>query len=266
MSLPTAQFDHLVVFVTDIEQASRDFTELGFQVTPGGSHGSTENALVIFSNQTYIELLALKPSWYRPLIRLAVKLRLLQRQAQKKTNIYARLLGWIRNKSGPVDWCVRVDNLDTRLTLWQSLGLEVLSTEPFTRTRIDGEVAEWKLAGSRAVDLPFLLQDMSAIDIRVPTAGNSDHSNGAKALIDVKLATNHTIAAEKSLQKALVIDPVPSHNGAGKFSLGDTTVSFNDNQPGEPRVSLQLAYNGEQPLLLDNRKTYGVKITLVPSQ
>ena len=51
MSFPTAQFDHLVVFVTDIEQASRDFTELGFQVTRGGSHGSTENALVIFANQ-----------------------------------------------------------------------------------------------------------------------------------------------------------------------------------------------------------------------
>ena len=81
-----AQFDHLVVVVTDIEQASRDFTQLGFQVTPGGSHGSTENALVIFANQTYIELLALKPSWYRPLIRLAVKLGLLKRQAYKKTN------------------------------------------------------------------------------------------------------------------------------------------------------------------------------------
>ena len=266
MPMLNAQFDHLVVFVTDIEQASRDFTQLGFQVTPGGSHGSTENALVIFANQTYIELLALKPSWYRPLIRLAVKLGLLERQAYKKTNIYARLIGWIRNNSGPVDWCVRVDNLDTRLTLWQSLGFEVLSTEPFTRTRIDGEVAEWKLAGSRAADLPFLLEDLSAVDIRVPTAGNSEHSNGAKALIDVQLATNRTVAAEKSLQKALVIDSVSSHNASGKFRLGDTTVSFNDNQPGEPRVSLQLAYNGEQPLLLDISKTCGVKITLVPSQ
>jgi len=60
------QFDHIVVFVADLNQAITDFTDLGFQVTPGGSHGITENALVIFPNQTYIELLALRPSCTAP--------------------------------------------------------------------------------------------------------------------------------------------------------------------------------------------------------
>lgn len=49
-------FDHLVIFVADLDAAITDFTDLGFNVSRGGSHGLTENALIIFSNQTYIEL------------------------------------------------------------------------------------------------------------------------------------------------------------------------------------------------------------------
>ena len=60
------QFDHAVIFVSDLEKAIADFADLGFDVVRGGSHGSTENALIIFANQTYLELLGVKPGWSWP--------------------------------------------------------------------------------------------------------------------------------------------------------------------------------------------------------
>ena len=56
----TLSFDHLVLVVRELEAATRDFSSFGFKVTPGGVHagGLTHNALVAFSDGSYLELLA----------------------------------------------------------------------------------------------------------------------------------------------------------------------------------------------------------------
>lgn len=265
MPLLNAQFDHIVVFVADLNRASADFTALGFQITPGGSHGITENALVIFSNQTYIELLALRPSWYRPLIKLAIKLNFVQRQAQKKTTIYSRLIGWICGDTGPVDWCARVNDLDASLTLWDNQDIEVLHSEAFSRERTDGEVAQWKLGGSRQADLPFLLQDTTPIDTRIPMLGTAKHANGAQALIAVKIAISDIAAIGNTLGKALSADTGQNGKADRQFRLGNVAVSLADMQTTDSKISMSLAYSGEQIQHLDISKTQGMKITLIPT-
>ena len=52
--------DHLVLFVDDLTKAITRFESKGFTVTPGGTNGPTHNALIVFSNDTYIELIALQ--------------------------------------------------------------------------------------------------------------------------------------------------------------------------------------------------------------
>ena len=69
--MPDIQLDHLVLFVPKLERAMADFSSLGFTVIAGGQHASTENALIVFEDETYIELLALKPDWKRPVFRAA---------------------------------------------------------------------------------------------------------------------------------------------------------------------------------------------------
>ena len=265
MPMLNAQFDHAVVFVADLNRASADFTELGFQVTPGGSHGVTENALVIFSNQTYIELLALKPSWYSALIKLAIKLNIVQRQAQKKTNIYNRLISWICGDIGPVDWCARVNDLDASLTIWENQGIEILASEVFSRERTDGEVVHWKLGGSRQADLPFLLQDITPIDSRIPVVGTAEHVNGVQALIAVQIGVIDITATDNMLQKALIAKAAQTGGAEQQFSLGNIGVSLVDMQPGNSKISIALAYSGEQIQTLDISKTQGIKITLIPT-
>ena len=54
--------DHVVILVKNLDQAVADYTQLGFNVVPGGEHtdGATHNALVAFADGSYLELIAFK--------------------------------------------------------------------------------------------------------------------------------------------------------------------------------------------------------------
>ena len=54
------RLDHLVVLVSDLDQAIRGCEGLGFAVTSGGEHadGLTCNALIPFKDGSYLELVA----------------------------------------------------------------------------------------------------------------------------------------------------------------------------------------------------------------
>ena len=59
------RLDHIVIAVADLDSAIADYRKLGFTVFPGGTHhgGASQNALVVFADGSYFELIAyLKPS------------------------------------------------------------------------------------------------------------------------------------------------------------------------------------------------------------
>src|SRR5262249_39708681 len=59
------RLDHVVIAVSDLDQAIADYRRLGFTVNPGGVHhgGASHNALVVFADGSYFELIAyMKPS------------------------------------------------------------------------------------------------------------------------------------------------------------------------------------------------------------
>src|SRR4051794_39931343 len=57
-----AAIDHIVIAVSELDQAVADYQQIGLTVTPGGEHkgGATHNALVSFADGTYLELIAIK--------------------------------------------------------------------------------------------------------------------------------------------------------------------------------------------------------------
>src|SRR4249920_3306882 len=56
------KLDHIVVAVHDLDATVADYAALGFNVQRGGDHPgrSTHNALVVFADGTYLELIAWK--------------------------------------------------------------------------------------------------------------------------------------------------------------------------------------------------------------
>ena len=65
--------DHLVIVVKDLEQATRDYRELGFNVVAGGQHPvGSHNALIAFEDGSYLEIIAFYREapdhrWWAPL-------------------------------------------------------------------------------------------------------------------------------------------------------------------------------------------------------
>ena len=51
--------DHIVIAVTDLDAAMRDYEALGFTVLPGGEHPrGSRNALIVFEDGSYLEIIA----------------------------------------------------------------------------------------------------------------------------------------------------------------------------------------------------------------
>ena len=52
--------DHIVIVAQDLNVVIASYAAAGFTVAPGGTHadGATHNALIVFADDTYIELIA----------------------------------------------------------------------------------------------------------------------------------------------------------------------------------------------------------------
>lgn len=167
--------DHAVIAVTDLDLAIRDYRDLGFTVVRGGIHANraTQNALVIFLDGTYLELLAATGEAGLPgLIDFSVLLK---------------------DGEGLVGYALRADDLEAEVARLQSEGFPVSELIPGERRRHDGTVIQWRLALMDSGFAPFLIQDMTPRAWRVPNdKAVTAHPNRAIGIRYIELAVRST--------------------------------------------------------------------------
>jgi glyoxalase-like protein len=174
------QLDHVVLVVRDLDAAVADHRARGFTVTPGGVHagGLTHNALVGFRDGSYLELIAFfdaaaakgKHSW-QP--------------------VAERGGGW-------ADFALLCDDLAQEA---KAVGdLVVRPPEEGGRTRPDGVAIAWRVARLVA-PLPFLIEDVTARDLRVPTGDAAKHANGIGGVKRVIVGTRDPAALDARYAK-----------------------------------------------------------------
>lgn len=161
--------DHVVILVTDLTQAMRDYETLGFQVLPGGTHrdGATQNALISFADGTYLELLAF------------------QREAPEHR--------WWRHTAageGLIDFALLSGQIEAAVVAASARGLHLDGPIAGGRERPDGVSLEWLSAFPSAPDLPFLCADVTARELRVPHGSACQHPNGATGIGRITVAVS----------------------------------------------------------------------------
>ena len=159
---------------------------MGFTVTIGGTNGPTHNALIVFSDNTYIELIALRSSFARSVVRAMRRLGALQCLRWFTHRLQTRFIGWLGAREGLVDICLRGADL-TQID--QASPLSSMSlTRPasFKRHRPDGVVVEWVLRGSTDLGQPFFIEDVTPIEYRIPTGDARVHQNGASGIVEIR--------------------------------------------------------------------------------
>jgi catechol 2,3-dioxygenase-like lactoylglutathione lyase family enzyme len=167
MSLP---LDHIVIAVSDLEAAVADYTALGFNVQRGGDHPGrpTHNALVVFADGSYFELIAWKEPapqerWWQ----------LLQRHGE-----------------GIVDFALLPRSTSDTVAGAAQRGLVLDGPLEGGRLRPDGERLRWQTARAPSPDLPFLCGDITPHALRVPEGDARVHPNGALGVASLSIAVN----------------------------------------------------------------------------
>ena len=271
------KLDHIVIAVHDLDTAIHDYRTLGFNVLPGGDHPgrATHNALVVFEDGVYFELIA----WKKP----APEERwwqLLQRHGEGIVD-YALL---------PSDTLQAVASASLR-------GLMLEGPIDGGRLRPDGERLRWQTARPRSSDLPFLCGDLTPRALRVPEGDARVHPNGVLGVaslsvavddVDATLARFRALLGPNADEACTHVGEAVSLPAAGArvalLTLGSNVLVLSaprllreDGRAQGLPLAQQLATRGQGPYalvlqtaggaagLLDQARTHGAAIELDPA-
>lgn len=222
MSLP---LDHIVIAVHDLQQAIDDYRSLGFTVTPGGDHPgrATHNALVVFQDGSYLELIAWKVPetahpWWPKLSRFG---------------------------AGIVDFALLPSTTHDVVAKALSRGLVYQPPVDGGRVRPDGVELRWQNARPATPDLPFLCGDVTPRTLRVPEGLVREHANGVQGVARLHVAVHDVSTTLERYSALLDLDDIPfASEGAVKLRLGSTVLQL-DTAITSPAAAQRLALQGE---------------------
>jgi hypothetical protein len=202
--------DHIILVVSDLQIATSQFTQLGFSVIAGGVHsgGLTHNALIPFPDGTYLELLATRRSSMLKSLQLLRKLRLLGIYIANETAINRRLIEDLASGVGMNDFCLLSMDLVQELTSIKKRGAVFTNPIPGGRLRPDGKEITWRTAVPDSVDLPFLIDDLTPREIRVPAVDNDYHSNGILGINGITVLVTNLVESMAHFRALLADEPV----------------------------------------------------------
>jgi catechol 2,3-dioxygenase-like lactoylglutathione lyase family enzyme len=202
--------DHLVILVPDLATAITDYTSLGFTVVPGGTHadGATHNALVVFADGSYLELIAF-----------------LRDAPQHRWGGHAA-----RGHSGFIDYALLpLPDVGSVVVAATARGLAYQGPSDGGRLRPDGERLAWQIGTPPSPDLPFLCGDVTPRALRVPEGAVRQHANGVTGIAGLTVAVGD-MATARAQYAALLGQPgeLLPLTGLGlaqvRFSLGGATL------------------------------------------
>ena len=172
--------DHVVLVVLDLAVAVADHRARGFTVTPGGEHagGLTHNALVGFQDGSYLEIIAFHD--------LAAA-----RGKHSWAPVADRGGGW-------ADFALSSDDL--RRDVAALSDLVARPPEDGGRARPDGVAIAWRVARLHK-PLPFLIQDVTARELRVPGGDAAKHANGTTGVASLVIgATDPDLVTDRRVK------------------------------------------------------------------
>jgi catechol 2,3-dioxygenase-like lactoylglutathione lyase family enzyme len=251
--------DHLVIAVKNLEQASKDYADLGFTVVPGGRHTGigTYNSLVAFQDGSYLELIGFyEPRddhrWFAPL----------------------------QKGGGLVDFCLQTDDLAGDTAALRRAGIDIGDPEKRDRKRPDGKEIRWMFSLARAAHrgvAPFIIADETGRDERIP--GQRTHANGVTGIDTVTVAVDD-VARVRGWYSQVLRQPGAAVKrddvgGAGvRFAIRHHTFDFVAPSASSSPLTAWLATRGPSPYAatlkggagrsgaLDAAKTHGARLAL----
>ncbi len=197
MSAKIMRASHIVYNVSNLDDAVKEWEEKGFHVEYA-QKSHKHNALVLFSEGPFIELLEMKSIGFFTLFLASIVMGKEMADGMKKLK---PIFGNLEKDTGL--FSIEKDNggLEEQIAVLEKHGIRGKYVKNVKRTDPKGNKMRWKLFFPYNVDLPFL---MSYYNID-PKPKNFVHPNGVKGIKSLKLVTSKE--AIEVLQE-LVDDPI----------------------------------------------------------
>lgn len=230
------QLDHIVIGVSDLDRAAASFQQAGFQVTPGGEHssGNTHNVLVTFQDGAYLELIAFKDGKADPAHKWGQRLA---------------------SGEGFLDFALAGSDLESEAKRLDQAGIAHNGVRPLGRLRPDGQRIDWLLLNpdNDIYPIPFLIDDVTPRELRVPGGSAADHSLGVSGVSGVRLLVPDLDAAAAKFA-ALLDTPgtgvdvaVEGGAAARRFTIGSQWIELIQPGPDAAELTAYLAERGSAP-------------------
>jgi hypothetical protein len=229
--------DHIVVVARDLSEASANYARAGFTVTPGGEHtaGTTHNALVSFADGTYFELIAFK-----------------EPDRPQEHRWWERL----QRGEGLIDYALLSNGLDAEVTRVESSGLALRGPADGGRLRPDGQRLAWRSfflgAGTGHTGLPFVIEDVTPRELRVPGGAAMQHPLGVTRVAGLTVLVWNAAATAGELSALLGTggERAVGSGGEGttyRFSIGRQWLEVIEPSSPSSTAGQRLARLGEGP-------------------
>ena len=253
----TFSLDHAVIFVEDLSEATTDFEQVGFRITPGGTHagGLTKNALIPLADGTYLELLAFNiPDTHRDLSHSEAL-----KTIAGTTPMDHRFLPRGAEGEGFRDLALGTVGLGEVVGNARATGLEIEGPFPGRRVRPDGTEVAWLLGFPRDPELPFLIEDTTNRDLRVPGGKATRHPNGVIGLSEIVVHVDDFDGAVDRYERLLRSQAEKSEDAA-VFHLDSGHITLRRRKHAAVLNQLRLRASSSQPT--GEFECHGVRIEM----
>jgi hypothetical protein len=232
------RFDHAIILVHDLEQGIAHYKQQGFNPFFGGVHagGKTHNALIVFSDGSYLELLA------------PTSPTLLDNIDQNDRTSFLFLLA---QGAGLGGYALLSDDLAADFAAMQKRGLGIDLKPTNGRARPDGQQLRWRSAvrdnGSMT---PFFLQDETPRNLRVPDdTDTTTQPNGIKGISGLSIAVADLAVGVREYEMMTGIQSVSIDHQSAHLSLEGVELSL----VLQPKLDVEAKLNDIQLIDGDNQ-------------
>ena len=223
--------DHIVIMVSDLETATRQWSAVGFNVIPGGKHPrGTHNALIAFQDGSYLELIAFWEPDY---------------DAHKWHRFRDTGIGLIDHALGSSDLAAEVVALADR-------GIRYDGPNPGARSRPDGVELAWRTAQPAGYDdhgLPFLIDDVSDRSLRVPGGSDAMQENGVIGVKQLQIVAADYEGVANHYAKITGTEPASGDDGSALVTAGPHSIKISTPDAGSAG-SMRIDTFGDGPYSL----------------
>lgn len=239
-----ATLDHVVVVVPELAAAAERFRAAGFVVLPGGRHEGlpTENALVVFADGAYLELLATRDPDARESLREMGATERWTRHLHEASALGRRFLPSLAGPDGVADWALRTARLDRIAAESRRRGYAMTGPVELGRERPDGQRLAMRLLFPAERWLPFLIEDRSPMALRIPAdPASRAHANGASGIARVTVRAPGVVSAAMGYVDHFGASITPRLDGAADVVFEHNLLTLAE---GEPAGACAVALTG----------------------